>query len=68
MVVRIVEKKADGKWHVVSKVEGLEGIKGEKVPHKLKQAKSKHGEIKTDDLTREQAAHLITQLKEEKGK
>ncbi len=65
---RIVEKKADGKWHVVSHIAGLEGIEGEKVPHKIKQAKEKHGEIKTEDLSREQAAHLITQLKGEKGK
>jgi hypothetical protein len=55
---RIVEKKPDGKWHVVGHVAGLEG---EKVP-----SKRKHGKLDTDQLTREQAAHLIEQLKREK--
>lgn len=68
---KVVEKKEDGKWHVVSAIAGEEDTK--KPREKKEDAgteRQKHvqhlGELQTSHLTEEQAQHLIEQLKTEK--
>jgi hypothetical protein len=65
---RVVEKQPDGRWKVVSHVAGFEG---ERVPRKTKLKPGvddpAHPVLDHKELTREQADHLIEQLKEQRG-
>lgn len=62
---RIVEKKEDGKWHVVGHIAGLEDPRKTRLTE-LERLRREHGELQVDKLSREQAQHLIDQLKQEK--
>jgi len=77
---RIVQKQQDGRWKVVGHVAGFEGEKtprkkgGPDAAHPASQKKDAkpgadspgHPELHHNELTQEQADHLIEQLKEKK--